>query len=310
MMGALAWAGTRARWVLALGVLGALVLPGPGELLAGTLPFWVALLFGLAMLRIDLIAIARRALSPRRLLRNIALATGLLVATPTLFWLVGSTIGLPEAHVAALVYTGAAPPLGSGAAFCLLLGFNAAFAIELTVLCSALAPLTLPLVSQVLLGDNVPVDGTAMATRLAILIGAASLGAVLARMALGSGWIERRAKSLDGLSAIILVIFLFPLFNGLLEKLVLEPWLALGVLSLAIVANLGVQIVLFPLARRISGFATGGASALIWGNRNAALALASLPPDPILTLYVALYQFPMYFTPLVMARIAGPPPET
>ena len=73
MMGALAWAGTRARWVLALGVLGALVLPGPGELLAGTLPFWVALLFGLAMLRIDLIAIARRAVSPRRLLRNIAL---------------------------------------------------------------------------------------------------------------------------------------------------------------------------------------------------------------------------------------------
>ena len=45
----------------------------------------------------------------------------------------------------------------------------------------------------------------------------------------------------------------------------------------------------------------------MWGNRNAALALASLPPDPLLTLYVALYQFPMYFTPLIMRPIVGAP---
>ena len=43
-----------------------------------------------------------------------------------------------------------------------------------------------------------------------------------------------------------------------------------------------------------------GATALMWGNRNAALALAALPGNPLLALYVALYQFPMYFTPLVM----------
>ena len=111
----------------------------PGDLLAGTLPFWVALLVGLAMMRIDLIAVARGAVSPKRLLPNLALAAGLLCVTPAVFWGVATALGLPQGHVAALVYTSAAPPLGSGAAFCLLIGFNAAFAIEMTVLCSALA---------------------------------------------------------------------------------------------------------------------------------------------------------------------------
>jgi hypothetical protein len=50
---------------------------------------------------------------------------------------------------------------------------------------------------------------------------------------------------------------------------------------------------------------TAGATALIWGNRNAALALAALPPDPLFTLYVALYQFPMYFTPLVIRPLVA-----
>ncbi|MFK7945493.1 MAG: hypothetical protein AB8B85_21645 [Paracoccaceae bacterium] len=310
MIHALAWAGARARWVLALGVLAALVIPGPGSLLEGTIPFWVAFLFGLAMMRIDLVGVARQALAPRRLARNTALAAGLMCATPALFWALGTGLGLPEQHVAALVYTSAAPPLGSGAAFCLMVGFNAAFAIELTVFCSALAPLTLPLMAQLLLGGAVPIDTGEMAIRLAFLIGLASAGALAARFILGDQWIKKRALSLDGLSSVILVLFLFPLFDGLTTQIVSAPIFALGVLALAIAANLGVQVVLFPLTRRIAGFATGGATALIWGNRNAALALASLPPDPVLWLYVALYQFPMYFTPLVMSRIAGPPPET
>lgn len=305
----LAWAGRRARWVLALGVIAALVLPGPGRLLEGTIPFWVALLMGLAMMRIDLVAVARAAIRPRRLMRNTALATGLLCATPALFWVLGSTAGLPDSHVAALVYTSAAPPLGSAAAFCLMLGFNAAFAIEMTVFCSALAPLTLPLMARLLLGDAVPIDSEDMALRLAILIGCAGAGAMGARLVLGDRWVRKQTDRLDGLSAVILVLFLFPLFDGLTGRIGEAPLFALGVLALAIAANLGTQIALWPLARRVAGHTTGGTAAVIWGNRNAALALASLPPDPVLWLYVAMYQFPMYFTPLVMSRVAGPAPE-
>ena len=305
----LAWAGARGRWVLAIGVVAALIIPGPGAALAGTIPFLVAFLFGLAMLRIDLVEVALQAVRPRRLMRNTAIAAGLMCATPALFWSVATGLGLPESHIAALVYTSAAPPLGSGAAFCLLLGFNAAFAIELTVFCSALAPLTLPLMAYLLLGSSAPIDTMDMAIRLAILIGLASFGALAARQILGPRWIRKQAQSLDGLSAIVLVLFLFPLFDGLAGQIAEAPVFAFGVLALAVLANLGTQILLWPATRRLAGFATGGAAALIWGNRNAALALASLPPDPVLWLYVALYQFPMYFTPLVMSRVAGPPPD-
>ena len=129
--------GARAQWVLALGAVAALVLPAPGTLVAGSLPFWVTLLFGLAMARIDLPAVLRRAVAPRRLARNLGLCAALMVATPATFLAIGKALGLDPAHVDSVVYTAAGPPLGSAAAFCLILGLDAAFALELTVLGSS-----------------------------------------------------------------------------------------------------------------------------------------------------------------------------
>ena len=80
----LVWIGARAQWMLAIGVFAALIIPGPGELLDGTVPFWVALLYGLAMTRIDLAAVARRAVGPRRLFRNLLLLGLLMGVTPLL----------------------------------------------------------------------------------------------------------------------------------------------------------------------------------------------------------------------------------
>ncbi|HET7409015.1 MAG TPA: hypothetical protein VFJ13_02340 [Paracoccaceae bacterium] len=300
MLSALARVGAHAQWVLAAGVVAALAVPGPGTLLAGTLPFWVTLLFGLAMTRIDLPAIARRAVAPRRLARNLGLLALLMGATPAAFWAAGTALGLDPAHVSAVVYTAAGPPLGSAAAFCLILGLDAAFALELTVLGSFLAPFTMPVVARLLLGEAVPIDAPVMTFRLALMIGLATAGALAARRLLGGARITAHARAFDGLSAIVMVLFLFPLFHGMPELIAAMPGFAAATLALAIAVNLGVQVAAFPLCRLVTGRETAGATALIWGNRNAALALASLPPDPLFTLYVALYQFPMYFTPLIM----------
>lgn len=300
MLKLLAWVGARAQWVLATGVVAALVLPGPGALLAGTLPFWVTFLLGLAMTRIDLPAIARRAVAPRRLARNLGLLALLMGATPATFWALGTALGLNTAHVEAIVYTSAGPPLGSAAAFCLILGLDAAFALEITVLGSFLAPFTMPLVARVLLGDAVPIDAPLMTLRLALVIGAAATGALLARRLLGAQRIAMHSRAFDGMSSIGLILFLFPLFHGMPELIAAMPGFAAATLALAVAVNLGAQVVAFPAARLLTTRETAGATALMWGNRNAALALAALPGDPLFTLYVALYQFPMYFTPLVM----------
>ena len=303
MLNALARIGAHAQWVLATGVVAALAVPGPGALLAGTLPFWVTLLFGLTMARIDLAAIARRAIAPRRLARNLALLALLMAATPAAFWAAGTALGLDPAHVEAVVYTAAGPPLGSAAAFCLILGLDAAFALELTVLGSFLAPVTMSVIARLLLGEAVPIDAPVMTFRLALMIGIATAGALAARRLLGAGRIAEHARALDGLSSIVMVLFLFPLFHGMPELIAAMPGFAAATLTLAIAVNLGAQTVAFPFCRLVAARETAGATALIWGNRNAALALASLPPDPLFTLYVALYQFPMYFTPLIMRRM-------
>jgi hypothetical protein len=49
-----------------------------------------------------------------------------------------------------------------------------------------------------------------------------------------------------------------------------------------------------------------GASAVIWGTRSVAIYLAALPYDPVFALFVALYQLPMYATPLVLRHFYRP----
>ncbi len=301
----LAWIGARAQWVLSIGVVAALFLPGPGAWMKGTLPFWVTLLLGLSMTRIDLGAVVRRAVMPRRLLANAGFLLLLMVATPVAIFSLAKALGAAPAHVEALVYTTTAPPFGSAAAICLILWLDAAFAVELTVLGTFLAPFTMPVVAQMILGTSVSVDMAGMFQRLALMTVAATAGAVLVRHLLGSSRIDRHRFSFDGLSSICMILFLFPLFEGIAGRITADPAFAMITFMLAIVVNLGVQIAVFPACRRFAGRETGGTAALVWGNRNVALALASLPPDPLLTLYVALYQFPMYFTPLIMRPIVG-----
>ena len=308
-MALLAWLGARAQWVLAIGVMSAMFIPGPGELLEGTIPFWVAVMTGLAMTRIDLKMVVRRALGPRRMIRNIALCAVLMAGTPALFFAIGTLAGLDQAHIEAMVYTAAAPPLGSATAFCLILGLDAAFALEITVLGAFIAPFSMPVVARLLLGQAVPIETAEMILRLGILIGSAALGAIIARRLLGPDRIDKHRLAFDGAGSLILVLFLFPLFLGLTDQIAAAPMFALITGVLVVLANLGVQIASFPLCRRWAGRETGGATSLIWGNRNAALALAALPPDPLLTLYIALYQFPMYFTPLIMRYFVGPTPR-
>jgi len=76
-----------------------------------------------------------------------------------------------------------------------------------------------------------------------------------------------------------------------------------GWFALAVAANWGPQIAMALGAGRVAAPGLAGAAALMWGNRNAGMYLAALPPDPVFGLYVAFYQLPMLFTPLVLGRI-------
>ena len=303
MFGALAWIGARARWFLAIGVLLATTLPSLSAFLRPFLPALVALVFCIAMVRLDLRALARRAARPRRLAQLGLWTLGLVVAAPVLAWAVGRAADMSEAHVAALVYTFAAPPITSAAALCLILGLDAAFALELTVFASLATPVLGPLVTKALLGEAVPLDAPVLMLRVAAMLGAGWIAALVIRRLLGPARLERHHATFDGIAALVLVLFVIPLYDRFWFVVGTMPGYALGTLALVLAANFGAQALSAAAFRRAAEPAQAGAAGLMFGNRNVSLYLAALPPDPLFGLYVAFYQFPMLFTPMVMGRL-------
>lgn len=302
MVAALGWVGGRARWLLAIGVLAAFFMPVASAALRPALAPIVGLVFCIAMARIDLSAMLRRLGDGRHLMRLTLWSVALMGLTPVLLWALGHLAGLPQSHVAAMVYTAVAPPITSAAALCLLIGLDAAFALELTMVASLLTPVIGPVVSKALLGEALPVDGLSLGLRVGAMILGGGLAALALRHALGAAAIERHAKAFDGLAAIAMWLVVVAVLDGAGVRVMAEPWMALGVFTLALVVNFGMQIVTAPLIG-LGWAAQSGAAGLMWGNRTVALYLAALPFDPVFALYVAFYQVPMLFTPLVMGPL-------
>lgn len=302
-LAALAWIGARARWMLAIGVIAATFLPALSATLRPFLPALVVLVLASTMARLDLRLLARRAARPRRLAALLIWTMAMLVATPVLVWAAAWALGLPDIHLASLVYTFISPPIASSAAMCLMLGLEAGLAIELTVLASLLTPLTGPFVAKLLLGETVPIDALDLSLRVAVIMAAGVVGGLVIRAGLGVDRIERNGAAFDGVTTIILVIFVVPLFDRFWELVLRDPGFALAILALVLVANWGGQAVMAVAGRRVATPQIAGAAALMWGTRNISVYLAALPPDPLFGLYVAFYQIPMLFTPLVLGRI-------
>ena len=300
MSRALAWVGARARWLLLIGAVLALFVPSLASFLRPALPAFVAAIFAVAMVRIDLAALLRRAVRPARLARTLGAVAALLVATPILLaglaWVAGFEGSLREA----VIYAAASPPIASSAAFCLLLGLDAALALEVSILASFLVPVLGPPVCWLLLGEAVALDAGALALRLGAMVAAGTLAALALRRWIGAERIEASGAAFDGAAALVLLVFVIPLFDGVAELLVQRPWLSLGVLALVFAVNFGLQVAT-ALAGRGAG-PEAGAQGVMAGNRNCSLYLAALPADPVLGLYVALYQFPIFGTPLLLGR--------
>ncbi len=299
----LEWMGRNARWTLVAGIFGALLFQGVGEVLRPALPWFVGMIYALAMMRIDLPAMARRALHPTRALRTLGLSLAIIVATPVTLWLGAYALGLPADMRTALVYAHAAPPIASSAGICLLMGLDAVLALEISIVASLITPIVGPVVVLVLLGDTVALDGIALAGRLALIILGGTIAAMLIRSTLGADKIERNRVAFDGVTAIGMLLFLLPVFDGVVARVIASPSLALWLLALVASINFGLQYLAYRASRRVADDRIAGATGILWGNRNVTLYLASVPDNPLFTLYVALYQFPMYFTPLVMRRL-------
>ena len=306
---ALEWAGRHARWILSLGCVAAMFLPDVSAALRPVLPALVSMVLALAMARIDLVATARGALRPGRLLILAGIAVLMLPVTAVIYGGLGRLIG--EAYNPSLVYLAAAPPIASAAGLCFLLGFNARLAVEVTVATTLLTPILGPLAIELALpGAEVPLEPLALAIRLAGMIAGGTVAAIIIRALVGPERIAQRAQVFDGVAALGMLLFVFPLFDRVPEVILADPARAAFVLALCFAFNIGMNLATRAVAGRFLTAPDAGTAGLLMGNRNISMFLAALPFEPVFALFVALYQFPMYFTPLLLRRLALSPQST
>ena len=301
-MALLTWAGRNARFVMAFGCVAAIFLPSLSAFLRPALPVLVAMVLAMAVARVDLLPLARTALRPRRLLRMIGIVILLMPVTGAIYLMLARLV-LPMEDQAALVLLAAAPPIASATGLALLLGFAAPLALELTVIATVLTPVIGPLMVAVLLPEFAPISGMTLALRLAVVIAGGFAWGIAIRWVAGRGRIDRHKQIFDGVAACGMVLFVFPLFDGVGAMVLADPGHALRAVLLAFLFNTGTMLVMmFALRQRVPPD-DAGTLGMVWGNRTIAIYLAVLPPDPAFTLFVALYQFPMYFTPLIVGQM-------
>ena len=104
-----------------------------------------------------------------------------------------------------------------------------------------------------------------------------------------------------------MLLFLIPVFNGTSTQIAADPYLAIQLLCLAVLVNFGSQLFmigtafLFQQPHRRDSL---NVMAVITGNRNVGLYYAALPYDPVMSLFTAMYQVPLYLTPLFLGWLS------
>ena len=175
--------------------------------------------------------------------------------------------------------------------------------MELVITTSLISPFSGPFIANFLLEAQMAISPIDLFFRLSAMICGGVFISIIGQRIIGRKNIETNSSIFDGISAVAMVCFLIPVFNGMSIKFLADPNLALELLMLALVLNFGCQSILIVVASmfRASNTKDGfKVMAVITGNRNVGLYYAALPPDPVMGLFTAVYQIPLYFTPLFL----------
>jgi len=296
MIKTLTFIGRRSSSVMILGLFLVALLPQVSSALRPALPLLVSLVLGLAIARLDLMSVLREFAGLRKSLLLFCLVLLFMPITCLILVSFWRMLHMGENGVLLLIVFAATPPLSSATSLSLLLGYNARITLQVTLLATLATPILGPLCFA-LAGFEADVDMVSMALRITMMIaGGFGLG-MFVQAVFGTSAIARNPHVFNGIVALSMALFLFPIFDGVIDYILNAPMQSFAVLLLAIVINLGGNIAMRWISRRFSSSQTASALGLMFGNRNLSLFLAVLPVNPLLSIFVAASQIPMYATP-------------
>ena len=307
LINCLSFLGKHARLCLPIGLCIALILPDLGDQVRDMVPLVIIIIYASAMIRLDLGIAIRGAVQPHRILQSLCISLVILILIPCLFVFTARSLGLAEMFIPVLIWYAVAPPIASTVWMCLLLGFRPVLAMELVAMTRLIAPLSGPFVSSLFLTNMASIEPFDLLTRLGLMIVIGGALALLGQQIISRKRIEEHHTVFDGISTCAMLIFLIPVFNGVSTQISISPVLAGQLLGLAVLMNFGSQLfmmglAIFLLAKQAKD--TLKVMAVIAGNRNVGLYYAALPYDPVMGLFTAMYQVPLYLTPLFLGWLS------
>jgi hypothetical protein len=157
---------------------------------------------------------------------------------------------------------------------------------------------------RIFVGDVVPISPLALGLKLSAMLLGSALTALVIRKLAGRARIARCAEHFDGLSVILMFIFIAAVTGGVGAVLLSKPALALGLAALAFVLTLllsGSTMIVFARLGRPQAAALG----LMASQRNMGLMLGAagaVLPD-LVWLYLGLAQLPIYTLPQLMKPV-------
>jgi len=293
--------------ILAGGAVLGMVLPGLGNIIEAGIPLLVTLLLTTAMIRVDFQQVIAHLRRP--IYMGLILLFLMLVIPITVHSLAHLFNLTPTLHIG-LVLLFCAPPLAASPSMAALLGLDDAMVLNIMVIGTLLVPLSASLLGGTMLNFPIDLDVGALFLRLSLIISISIITAFIIRHYTGRRWIAKNNDVLDGISALIMVVFAIVVMNGIGLSQGNYSWWIIKVFGIVCFANLGLHLLFSTICILLERFGNtakfkvskqNGAIALMAGNRNMALLLAALPPEIVesLLLFIALYQLPIYFTPIL-----------
>jgi len=281
---------------LAVGVVLGFLIPPLSALLNPLLSTAVFIFVCGTFLRADLSLLKATFLQPK-----IAVFFPLftIVITPITAGAVLNLVSVPPLIVSAVVLTLAAPPSSGNAAMAKLFGYKGEAPLVIILTTMIAAPLTLPLVAAMV---QVDVNVTDLMQGLVLLLVSTGALAALLRVFFGKA-LTTHARKIDKVVLAALFIFAIATMDGVLSASMDNPVFTELLVLCAFALNITMQC--------IGALMSGGtaeqriALALTFGNRNVGLPWAVLGGslNPVILLFFALFQFPIFILPWLLKSI-------
>lgn len=305
---ALAWLGGQGTRAIAALVFIGVAVPPAGEMLKPYVTEAIFVLLCLSFLRVDPGALRNYLRRPSLVF---AATAWTMLGVPLLSGVIGLATGFDVQSpdlLLALMLQAIASPMMASPALAAVMGLDATLVLVTLVLSTALVPVTAPLFAYAFLGTALSLSPLKLGLKLLAILAGSMLVAGAIRSGAGAAVINRLGKELDGLTVVVLFVFVAAVMGNVAGGLIADPVKAVELAMLAFAVFFALLATTALVFRKV-GYGRAIALGLMVAQRNMGLMLAAtngvLPETA--WLYFAFSQFPIYLSPQLLKPIVGRP---